>query len=103
MVLLRFARRLQVRDTYGVDSAARVLATVQHAQHGPLLLVHFDGRTSQETADGQAPCAMLWLHPHHDAERIMPWRPDGVGSFGLQTATTFAAALAKASHAHTRR
>ena len=52
---------LEARDTYGLWSAARVVATFQHHEHGPLLCVHFEGWPVQW---------LMWISRKHDLKRL---------------------------------
>ena len=54
---------LEVLDTHNHWAAARVLAKVDHATHGPLLLIHFGARPDAWNT---------WVHRVHDAARIRP-------------------------------
>ena len=50
---------IEARDTYGLWAVARVIATLQHATLGPLVLLHFEG--------WEADAWLMWLHPRQHA------------------------------------
>mmetsp|Transcript_3707 Transcript_3707/g.12360 ORF Transcript_3707/g.12360 Transcript_3707/m.12360 type:complete len:255 (+) Transcript_3707:101-865(+) len=77
---------LEIVDTYGILSVARVLARLESPSAGPLLLVHFEGWSERW---------QVWVHRLHDRARIMPLSMEmrGVGSRGTHTEESFEATL----------
>ena len=73
---------LEVRDTYGLFGAARVVVRLDE-----LLLVHFEGYSARW---------LMWVHRRHDAERLRPLGRDCplVGSAGATTYTKWEKLLA---------
>ena len=79
---------IEVLDTHGIWAVARVVATLEHASIGPLLLVHFEGWGESW---------LMWLSRANDLDRVRPLGAcPGIGSRGVHTAETFGAIVASA-------
>lgn len=72
---------LEVKDTHGLWSTARVAATLVVPPHGPLILIHFEGWSN---------AWFMWLSPQFDADRIRTLSTcPGIGRFGPHTKESF--------------
>jgi len=83
---------LEVRDTHELWAVARVVASIQDINLGPLILVHFEGWSTSW---------LMWIHPEHDAARVRVLGSDraglpGIGSRGAHTDTTFRSTVTEA-------
>lgn len=92
---------LEVQDTHGLWSVARVIEAVDDSALGPLCLVHFEGWSASW---------LMWVHRQHDAERVRPLgathgggrtadgqvRLPGIGSRGEHTAASLRAIVREA-------
>jgi hypothetical protein len=68
---------IELLDTHTLWATARLVATLNHADDGPLLLFHYEGWSDSW---------LMWVSPVHDASRMRPLsRCPGIGSRGMHT------------------
>ncbi|KAL1520584.1 hypothetical protein AB1Y20_022160 [Prymnesium parvum] len=82
---------LEVRDTHGLWSVARIVACIDDEQNGPLALVHFEGWSAS---------SLMWLSRAFDLQHVRPLGElRGIGSLGAHTEASFRQ-IVRVAHEH---